>query len=112
MLDSKTLEWLEKREIIKTSNGFYFCGHCQYYNPSHYDQYTGYCACDYIECPLVTYYRDTVEFEARVARCATIGLSKLNISDIPFKCIKKHSSIQELVLIAARLQVEKEMDRP
>lgn len=114
MLDKWTLEWLEKREKTKIRGRYYFCAHCRMYNPWHYDKYRGYCMGDNVDCPLSfgrIDYKDSAEFEARAARCAAIGSSKLSISDIPFECVKKQS-IQELALMAARLQVEQEMDRP
>ena len=115
MFDKGTNEWLKKREIIKNRNGFYFCGHCQNYNPSHYDQYTGYCACDYIECPLVTDYRDASEFEARVARKQKI---KRAFTDIEGACtINPHCPdgcpdmlCTECRLKYARLKAEEEME--
>lgn len=107
MFDKGTKEWLEKREIIKTRNGFYFCGHCQNYSPSHYDQYTGYCACDYIECPLVTDYRDASEFEALVAAIMPY---------IVFRIVAEQAEQKDIAINSweclklARLTVEAEME--
>ena len=97
MLDSKTLEWLERREYRLEKTGYYM-------SLWDFPKMTLWALLEKHD------YRDAAEFEARVARCVTIG-SKLTISDIPFECVKKQS-IQELALMAARLQVEQEMDRP
>ena len=107
MLDKGTMEWPMNREQIEIANGLYYCAYCGLFSDNYF-VFTGYCIGEYYECPLVPDYRDAAEFEARVARCATID-SYLTIGDIPFECIKKQS-IQELALMAARLQVEKEME--
>lgn len=97
-------KWLHERKKVK---GWAFCLHCTNGKKAFP------CAiwCKNL-CPVdgALDFSDAAEFEARVSRCVTI-CSKLTISDIPFECVKKQS-IQELVLMAASLQVEQEMDRP
>ena len=110
MLDSKTLEWLEKREIIKTRNGFYFCGHCSMFTPFDYDKYTGYCIGEHFyECPLVSDYRDASEFEARVAAKLAVDCHDCGLCKIVDLC-NGICGLERLKY--ARIEVEEEMSRP
>lgn len=107
MLDKITLEWFEGREEDLYYYRGYYCTHCKYFN-STANPFYRYCLTE-VNCPITgNDYKDSAEFEARVARCATIG-SYLTIGDMPFECIKKQST-QELALMSARLQVEAEME--
>ena len=66
MLTEDEKRWLEEREQVELRHGLYSCGHCKWRSDV-FDEYTGYCAAEFRDCPIMGDYRDAAEFSERVA---------------------------------------------
>ena len=112
MLTEDEKKWLEEREQVELRHGLYSCGHCKWHSDV-FDEYTGYCAAEFRDCPIMGNFREAAEFEARVAaKLATVicaGCEDFNKKDVCPLAIYQAIGLYECRMKHARLAVEREM---